>query len=450
MANRNRRFTVAAVALPLLLVATTGMARAATLFVTNTNDSGSGSLRAEIAAASPGDTINFMVTGTISLMSTLSVATSLTITGPTGSPGITIDGGGSVEVMEENSGITVTLQNLTIAHGSSSFGDGGGVFNSAGTLTVSKCTFSDNSAVTGGGGIDNFGGAVTVTNSTFSGNNADLFGGGILNEEGGILTVTNSTFFDNSAPSGGGIDNAAGSATLKGAILADKSNDGNCTGTITDDGFNIADDGSCGFTEASSGGSSINNSTTLNLDPLGLQNNGGPTQTIALEPTSEAVDFIPVAHCTDQSSPTPLPLTTDQRGFPRPDPANLNFCDAGAYELTTPVAVTLKIKPKSLKFPKTTVGTPSKSETVTVSNPKGKKKHPGLPVVIEMVSDAGPGVFMQTNDCPMIPATLAADSFCTIMLTFTPSAAMKQTGTLTITDNANGRMQTVRLSGTGK
>jgi len=68
--------------------------------------------------------------------------------------------------------------------------------------------------------------------------------------------------------------------------------------------------------------------------------NGGPTETIALEPNSQAVDFIPVASCTDQSSPTPQPLTTDQRGLPRPDPGNPNFCDAGAFELqTTPFVI---------------------------------------------------------------------------------------------------------------
>jgi hypothetical protein len=113
----------------------------------------------------------------------------------------------------------------------------------------------------------------------------------------------------------------------------------------------------------------------------------------------------------------------------------------------TPVAVTLKIKPKSLKFPKTTVGTPSKPKTVKVSNPKGKKKHPGLPVLIEMISDAGLGVFMQANNCP---ASLAAGASCSISVTFTPSAATKQLGTLTITDNGNGGMQKVPLSGTGK
>ena len=79
---------------------------------------------------------------------------------------------------------------------------------------------------------------------------------------------------------------------------------------------------------------SVNNSTTLNLDPAGLQNNGGPTQTIALEANSQALDFIPVADCTDQSM-SPVKLTTDQRGFPRPDSGNLNACDAGAFELQT-------------------------------------------------------------------------------------------------------------------
>jgi hypothetical protein len=112
----------------------------------------------------------------------------------------------------------------------------------------------------------------------------------------------------------------------------------------------------------------------------------------------------------------------------------------------TPVPVKLKIKPKALKFPKTTVGTTSNPKVVKVSNPKAKKKHPGFPVLIEMISD--PGVFMETNNCP---ASLAAGASCSISVTFTPSAPpTKQIGTLTITDNANGGQQTVSLSGTGK
>jgi len=172
---------------------------------------------------------------------------------------------------------------------------------------------------------------LTVTNSTFSNNQASNgFGGGIYSE--GTLKVTNSTFSGNEALQGGtgGAIHNEGTVSLKGNILA-ASTGGNCGGkAVTDVGYNISDDNSCGFSSPS-----VNNSTTLHLDPAGLQNNGGPTQTIALEPNSQAIDFIPVADCTDQSSPTALPLMNDQRGLPRPDPSNLNFCDAGAFELQT-------------------------------------------------------------------------------------------------------------------
>ncbi len=393
MADRIRRVALAAIALPLLFLAQLGLARASTITVTSLSDTGAigicvlrdaitaaNSMTATngCAAGSGTDSIVFEpgLTGTIALGSTLPpiTDTSLSITGPTGSPGITISGGGSVAVMSVQTG-TTNLQNLTIAHGSVPLGSGGGIFNS-GTLTVTNCTFSDNTALGGGGifsggtltitnstfsdnntpvggsggGIFN-GGELTITNSTFSDNTADdgggIFNGGpmtIINStfsdntasadgggifDGGPMTITNSTFSDNSAADGGGIWNG-GPSTLKSTILAGESDGGNCGGTIGDAGYNIADDGSCMFTALTS----INNSTALNLDPAGLQNNGGPTQTVALELNSKAVDFIPVADCTDQSM-SPVPLTTDQRGFARPDSGNLNFCDAGAFELDT-------------------------------------------------------------------------------------------------------------------
>ena len=218
-----------------------------------------------------------------------------------------------------------------------SFGGGGGAIVNDNIVTVANSTFSGNHADTGGAISDE--GFLTITNSTFWGNQATVYGGAII-EGGFTLTVTNSTFSVNQAGTGGAIEfdgDAFGTVTLKDSVLAD-STGGNCgnftfdggTTTFTDDGYNIADDDSCGLIEAPSG-TSINNSTTLHLDPAGLRNNGGPTNTIALEPNSEAVDFIPVADCTDQSMP-PVQLTTDQRGLPRPDPGNPEFCDAGAFE----------------------------------------------------------------------------------------------------------------------
>ena len=157
--------------------------------------------------------------------------------------------------------------------------------------------------------------------------------------------MTNSTFWKNS---GTGLNGAADlgavdasvETSLRGSILANSIEGVHCgfsdTAELTDLGYNISDDGSCNFTSPS-----VNNSTTVFLDPTGLHGNGGPTQTIALEPNSQAVDFIPVADCVDQSSPTPLPLTLDQRGFPRPDAGNPYFCDSGAFELQTPPAFAL-------------------------------------------------------------------------------------------------------------
>ncbi|MBV9768659.1 MAG: hypothetical protein JOZ32_03735 [Bryobacterales bacterium] len=80
------------------------------------------------------------------------------------------------------------------------------------------------------------------------------------------------------------------------------------------------------------------NSTPAGLDPAGLQNNGGPTQTIALLPTSPAVNAMPLSpinYCTALDGVTPV--ATDQRGVPRPQgPA----CDMGAFELVPTVLCT--------------------------------------------------------------------------------------------------------------
>ena len=61
-----------------------------------------------------------------------------------------------------------------------------------------------------------------------------------------------------------------------------------------------------------------------------LANNGGPTDTHALEVGSGAIDTVPGGGCVD---PQGKPLSTDQRGDERPQgPA----CDVGSFELLQP------------------------------------------------------------------------------------------------------------------
>ena len=310
------------------------------------------------------ETITFKkgLSGTITLNPDLGPLTvtdraGLTIDG--GRESITVSGGDQVQVISESAGAKLTLRNLTVANGSAA--SGGGIENNGGTLTVTDSTFSGNSAVgTGsdpidcldkcyGGGIDNDGGTltvtgstfsgnesvgegggianvnsgtVTVTNSTFSGNGAGVVGGGISNE--GTLTVTYSTFSENGSNVGGGIGNAISStATLSNTILANSKGDNplNCgLGTYIDGGYNISDDESCKFTESTS-----KTNTKPLLDPNGLQDNGGPTQTIALQEGSPAINYIPKGQNGCNTT-----VKTDQRGVKRPQG---KACDVGAYEL---------------------------------------------------------------------------------------------------------------------
>jgi hypothetical protein len=214
---------------------------------------------------------------------TLTVTNS-TFTGNSGSQGIGTVGtatiiastfSGNTEGAIDNCCGTLTVTNSTFS-GNSTAGDSGGISN-GGTLIVTNSTFSGNSGSAGAGIFNGSRGLGTVINTTFSGNNASVRGGGIFNFN--TITVTNSTFAGNSAGEGGGVVSFGGGMTIKSTIMA-ANGGGNCLsgfGPIIDAGYNISDDDSCGFTAIGS----LNN-TDPQLDPAGLANNGGPTQTIAL------------------------------------------------------------------------------------------------------------------------------------------------------------------------
>jgi hypothetical protein len=245
--------------------------------------------------------------------------------------GSIISGNSAVGPVGSGGGIfnagTVTINNSTLSNnsgrGTASGGLGGGIGN-AGTVTVNNSTFTGNS-VSGvfgagfGGGIGNSGTA-TVNNSTLSGNSATAWGGGIGNE--GNLTMNNSTISGNKE-SYGGVANYSGVVILQNSIVANNSG-GNCYArtTLTSNGYNLSSDGTCDFNNTGD-----RNNTDPKLGPL--QNNGGPTQTMALPSGSPAIDAGNPSGCTEGQGHL---LNTDQRGKPRPDPEDTGGCDIGAYE----------------------------------------------------------------------------------------------------------------------
>jgi hypothetical protein len=289
-----------------------------TLMVTNTSDtgvSGDGSLRGELAAAASGDTIAFagsLKGKTITLShGELALSQSLTIAGPVANP-VTISGNQASRVFDiTSSSAIVTLSGLTITQGHA--GEGGGIYNT-GTLTVSQCTLSDNSAsvlfgVGGGiynrgtltvsqcslsgnravdvggvgGGIYNARGTVTVSQSSLSGNSASEHGGGILNAFG-TLTVSQSSLSDNSAFQGGGIDNT-GTVTVSQSSLSGNSASGgygggilNVFGTVTVSQSSLSDnaafEGGGIYNEIGATLNVLNHSSITGNTPDDVQNHG--------------------------------------------------------------------------------------------------------------------------------------------------------------------------------
>jgi hypothetical protein len=180
-------------------------AYATTLVVTTDADSGAGSLRAAIAAASNGDTITFNNDYTITLASELKIINkTVMITGA--GHHITVSGNNAVRVFHVGDYDTASSGNLTIDH--LNIVNGKSTFNG-----VDLC---DGQAVGCGGGLLlDYLTTATVLNSTFANNDGSIQGGAIYSYYGNPLTVSNSTFINNHALAyAGAIHVFYGSATL--------------------------------------------------------------------------------------------------------------------------------------------------------------------------------------------------------------------------------------------
>ncbi len=260
--------------------------RAATLTVTNTNDSGLGSLREAILNADPSDTIDFNLSGcpcTITLTTgEILIDKQLTINGP-GASNLRISGNDTSRVFNIVSAAggvpidIITISNLTVADGNAGLSSGGGIYIPSQGVHVYlfDVAVTSNRARGGGGGIYT-GGLMTVTNSFISNNfSTDNWGGGILAAAGSQLTLSQSYVqFNATAKSpafgsqnGGGIFNDGGSILLDSILLSENtSNFGggiyNYRGTLSIVGSTIS--GNTADDDFSAGGG-IYNSATLNI-----------------------------------------------------------------------------------------------------------------------------------------------------------------------------------------
>jgi hypothetical protein len=351
-------------------------ARATTILVSNTNDSGPGSLRQALAIANDGDTINATgISGVITLTTgQLLVDKSVTINGA-GARVLAIDGNTTSRVFQTVTGETVSISGLTIRNGQlgeggailnadtatltiingtlngNTAGFGGGIFNS-GTLIIINSTFSSNMASEGGGIYNSGSGMLTITNSTFSGNAASETGGGVFNI--GTLQLANSTVSDNSAAFlAGGVLNFNNLEI--GSTILNRGNSGvsiysNGDGLVTSLGYNISSDDGSGILTGPG--------DQTNTDPMlgPLQNNGGSTFTHALLPGSPAVNAGDPAF-------TPPPFF-DQRGLGFERVVNGRL-DIGSLEVQSPTG-TPTPTPTPAATPSPTP-TPAPTPTPTVS-----------------------------------------------------------------------------------
>ena len=239
-------------------------------------------------------------------------------TGPPGSTttisGLTLvkgrngDSNGGGAIFNEDS---LTLNNCTLSV-NNAVGFGGAISNK-GTLTLNSCTLSGNGA-TNGGAITNSG-TLTLNNSTLSGNGASNSGGGLFSE-GVSLTLNSCTLSGNNANNGGGVFISAGALNLNNSIVA-----GNTAGTNPDlsGTINAGDYNLIGNSQgAIFGGTPANDITDVDAQLGELDDNGGPTDTIALAVSSPAINAGNTA------------LTADQRGVARPQAGR---DDIGAFEL---------------------------------------------------------------------------------------------------------------------
>jgi hypothetical protein len=151
----------------------------------------------------------------------------------------------------------------------------------------------------------------------------------------GAIEIVASTITENDLPGIFNLPYYTGDVEIRNSIVANNGGDNCINLAVASLGFNLFDDDTCSPDETL--GDLVDSSGALGLGPLA--DNGGPTQTHALEEGSPALD------AAGDSCPS-----TDQRGIPRPAGS---ACDIGAYEAGEIVTMSGEL-PEGVPFGPTT------------------------------------------------------------------------------------------------
>ncbi len=194
--------------------------------------------------------------------------------------------------------------------------------------------------------------------------------------------------------------------------------------------------GSCEFLNPAAGPWSIFVADTSGAGAYQL------TATLFLGPAPVATA---TATMTATATDTPLPPTPTPTPTDTPVPATATPTNTAIPPTATPkpVPVALQVT-KRVLFGRVSLGQTSTAKLVTVMNPKAKNG----PAVSMGAASATPPFQIAANGCQ--GAVLPSGTSCKIAVTFSPDVRGKQTGTLTIQDNASNAPQRVDLSGVGQ
>ena len=303
--------------------------------------------------------------------------------------------------------------------------EGAGMFVASGNISLGNSTLFANTGHGGAGGRDS-------VNITTIGTEGNAGGGGLYLSSAsvslkGVTVASNralaSQFSFPGSSFGGGIANAGAGLFTNTTLIGNNiqspssaSNGDDVSGSITSSHSLIGQIAGASITNH--GGNIFN--VNPELDPNGLQFNGGPTQTVALEDGSPAIDRGDNAICAE-SPPTGLGKV-DQRGIARFRHGD-NLCDIGAFEF-----ITLFVRPTFKWFGFEPVGQQTRSQQVSVTNNQTTSV-----TISKSIGGTNPGAFRIVGTT--CGETLAPDTSCTIAIAFKPGAAGKRLALLTVSDS---------------